>query len=185
MVTNPAKMLHCERDFKARAWHRSTSRIMSFRWSSMRRCTCGRSIFRTSSRACSSVSGSASGFTERWGLAGSISLLPLAGDKTAGLPFCTAEPPEGRAPWMARVNVPKADEGLLRFHDKTSLTPALSRKRERGNCTLSARPYVFDASRASSRFMHCSCLIRIASGNRSARKSTNARTLGNNPRRLG
>ena len=40
-------------------------------------------------------------------------VLPLAGDKTAGLPFCTAQPPEGRAPWMARVYVPKADEGAL------------------------------------------------------------------------
>ena len=30
-----------------------------------------------------------------------------AGDKSAGLPICTAKPPEGRAPWMARVHLPR------------------------------------------------------------------------------
>jgi hypothetical protein len=42
-----------------------------------------------------------------------VLLLPLAEDKTAGLPFCTAEPPAGRVPWMARVHVPEAAKGAF------------------------------------------------------------------------
>ena len=41
----------------------------------------------------------------------------VAGDKTAGLPFCTAKLPEGRAPWMVRVHLPGGLKGALLAKD--------------------------------------------------------------------
>jgi len=64
-------------------------------------------------------------------------------DKTAGLPFCTAKPPAGRGPWMARVTSP-GSSAVLRTSPNTLVFRAVAWTPHRScfEATASAATYM-------------------------------------------